>query len=494
MHIQKINVNGVSLQKNSTNFKSRVVYEISQTPLSSSVKDFIDTFEERFPKQSSGKRSAEKRYSNNGFTVFDIKSGESGIVYMIEPNNGGRKFVMKESFPLRYKSRYDSDLGGLRHEYNAMVEASSASERAQKPIAYVRTENGSSFLLSEYMSDIVPANFKTASEGKSGLEMGEPYFTTVLEIIDNFDEKDLFDPDMTRDNVSINKNDKTAKILDFQWALLSGTHSKNNNAVFTFARCEAETNCAAFEGGALADYPIGELKELRKQQMNQNFSVSIEEKKKEIRDKLKQYFMIRADYAEKLADRTGNDFERVKAQVYRNPSDDVIDAELLRMSILRNNRLQFLYTDDNIERPRNMMKLIRYSALAKLSAKKLSEFKPQYPFETQEEREYFEYMREFGKSWNNNASNWYPGTVDYLKRVVEGKDRAPGRYFPELLGTTKDEIFTLFQVMESNNVNKEMRNINKKVSELENKIMDIKSGEYVSSYEINSLVRELYSY
>ena len=119
MHIQKIS--GLNLQKNSTSFNSRVVYELSQTPLSSSVKDFIDTFEERFPKQASGKRSAEKRYSNNGFTVFDIKSGESGVVYMIEPNNGEKKFVMKESFPLRYKSRLDSDLGGLKHEYRAMT-------------------------------------------------------------------------------------------------------------------------------------------------------------------------------------------------------------------------------------------------------------------------------------------------------------------------------------------------------------------------------------
>ncbi|MCQ2957709.1 MAG: hypothetical protein MJ180_02280 [Candidatus Gastranaerophilales bacterium] len=475
------------------NFNSRVIEEKSEKPLNSSIKDFIDTFEERFPKNKNSRRNAEKGYTNGDLTIFRTDAGESGQVFMVKSDNSSiPKFVIKESFPLKYKVRDDDDLGGLEHEYDAMCEAAKASDNTQKPIAYVKTENGSSFLLSKYMPNLAPINSKTSPDGSRGVEITPTYMKTALKILEEFDDADIFDPDLTRSNMAVDTSDGTAKALDFQWALLRGTHSKSHNVTFTFAPCEVETCASAFEAGVLADYPIGELKKLTK--LNKYDNENIAKAKAEIRETLKDYLKLRGKYAEKLARKYDNDFEAVKAKVFKNPSDDVLDAELLRMSILRNNRLQFLYTDDNIERPRNMLKLVRYSALAKFSAHKLKNFEPQSTPRTKAETEYFEYMREFGAHWDKCTSKWYPETVAFLENVIRGYDKAPGRYFPELFDETKPEKFTLFSVLSNSAIDNGHSILKRKIQNLENNLVDLKEGEYVSSSDISSAADDIYCY
>ncbi|UKI41981.1 MAG: hypothetical protein L6V95_02945 [Candidatus Melainabacteria bacterium] len=170
----------------------------------------------------------------------------------------------------------------------------------------------------------------------------------------------LFNPDLNLGNILYEK--ETPTIIDLEWQ----TNMNEADKVFTFAPNEKRTNMLGFENAGLSSY----IKDLY--QINEHNGMDYKNNKKSCRDFLKMYFMERAKYCD-----TSNRLEKVRKTVYENPTEDVLDAEILRLSILKNHEKQYGYLDTENCQPQDMLEMVRYQARANFAAKMLSEFKPQ---------------------------------------------------------------------------------------------------------------------
>lgn len=355
-------------------------------------------------------------FSSDKYRAIYLGGGVSGDAYRVQVD-GTTKYVIKEAKDKKCSDPIDGP-GGIKHEYE-MLEKFEPDTKFQQGIALMKTKDGNYFLVSHY-AEGEPAG----KDGYSLNRMSQENIKDTLNILENMDNKDVFNPDWNLGNIFYQGDSKYPKVLDLQWAY--PMYEASN--FFHFVPGEKQTNMVAFEGGAIASY------------MHHLFDQT--GSKKQTRDFLKMYLMERAKHCD-----TSNRLERIRKAVYENPTEDVLDAEILRLSILQNNIHQFLYTDKHNEEPRDMLKMVRYQARANFAAKMLEEFQPQRPYSqtSRAEDEYFEEMRNFGRDWHSKTQEWYRGSINYMKKLVTGEERqttgyyASGLfYFPKLFGTGVD--------------------------------------------------------
>ena len=352
-------------------------------------------------------------FTSDDYRATYLGGGMSGDAYRVQVD-GETKYVIKEAKDKKCSDPIDGP-GGIKHEYD-MLEKFEPDSKFQQGIALMKTEDGNYFLISHY-AEGEPAG----KDGYSLNRMSHENIKDTLNILENMDNKNVFNPDWNLGNIFYKGNSKYPKVLDLQWAY--PTYQASD--FFHFVPGEKQTNMVAFEGGAIASY------------MHHLYDET--GSKSQTRDFLKMYLMERAKHCD-----SSNRLERIRKAVYENPTEDVLDAEILRLSILQNNIHQFLYIDKQNEEPRDMLKMVRYQARANFAAKMLEEFQPQ-GYVSGEQKEYFEEMRDFGRDWHNKTKSAYKGSINYMKRLVTGEERqttgyyASGLfYFPKLFGTGVD--------------------------------------------------------
>ena len=355
-------------------------------------------------------------FSSDNYRATYLGGGMSGDAYRVQVD-GDTKYVIKEA-----KDKKCSDpingAGGIKHEYE-MLEQFEPDSKFQQGIALMKTEDGNYFLISHFAEGEA-----AGKDGYSLNRMSQENIKDTLNILENMDNKNVFNPDWNLGNIFYQGDSKYPKVLDLQWAY----PTSRANDFFHFVPGEKKTNMVAFEGGAIASY------------MHQLYEET--GSKGQTRDFLKMYLKERAKHCD-----SSNRLERIRKAVYENPTEDVLDAEILRLSVLQNNIHQFMYTDKQNEEPRDMLKMVRYQARANFAAKMLSEFQPQRPYSqtSRAEDEYFEQMRDFGKSWHDKTKSDYKGSINYMKRLVTGEERQTTGYYasglfywPKYFGTGVD--------------------------------------------------------
>lgn len=293
----------------------------------------------------------------------------------------------------------------------------------QQGVALMKTRDGGTFLISEFQPG-VSKGLKKRNVDKKFNVLTRQNIKDVLSILSQLDKKMLFNPDLNLGNILYEK--ETPTIIDLEWQ----TNMNEADKVFTFAPNEKRTNMLGFENAGLSSY----IKDLY--QINEHNGMDYKNNKKSCRDFLKMYFMERAKYCD-----TSNRLEKVRKAVYENPTEDVLDAEILRLSILKNHEKQYGYLDTENCQPKDMLEMVRYQTRANFAAKMLSEFKPQ-GYVSEEQREYFEEMRKFGSFWHGKTQEWYKGSINYMKKLVTGEKRQNLDfglfYWPKYFGTGVD--------------------------------------------------------
>ncbi len=147
--------------------------------------------------------------------------------------------------------------------------------------------------------------------------------------------------------------------------------------------------------------------------------------KSDERETFVEYLKLRSEYFDK-----GNDFDVVRSEVLKNPSDDVVDVETLRLSILANNTRQFLYSDESVEEPHNMIFFVNPLLIANYSAKMLEKFKPKKAEKdmTANEKKYFEYMKQLGAFWHERLKKEASEKLPNFAKIISGEVEAPKCY------------------------------------------------------------------
>lgn len=335
-------------------------------------------------------------FSSDNYRATYLGGGMSGDAYRVQVD-GDTKYVIKEA-----KDKKCSDpingAGGIKHEYE-MLEQFEPDSKFQQGIALMKTEDGNYFLISHFAEGEA-----AGKDGYSLNKMSQENIKDTLNILENMDNKNVFNPDWNLGNIFYQGDSKYPKVLDLQWAY----PTSRANDFFHFVPGEKKTNMVAFEGGAIASY------------MHHLYDET--GSKSQTRDFLKMYLKERTKYCD-----SSNRFERLKQTVYQNPTEDVLDAEILRLSILKNHTHQFLYNDGANETPRDMLKGLRYMARANFSAKMLSEFQPQGPV-SDVQSEYFEEMRKLGSFWHGKTHKWYREGLESMQAKII---RYPVKSYPK---------------------------------------------------------------
>ena len=449
-----------NLKKDIVSFGSPVVYQevIKHNQHQNFLKrlsKFIDKFEDEtkhrqkecWDKRLSYNEKYNSKINSQLMSAQYLGSGMSGNAYLVKDwltsvddgnSNGNSLPWHYEPHPLIFektltllsgdytqfviKETQKSNSKNLENEFEELKKVVDMPSM-QQGVALMKTRDGGTFLISEFQPGVSKGLKKRNGDKKFNV-LTRQNIKDVLSILSQLDKKMLFNPDLNLGNILYEK--ETPTIIDLEWQ----TNMNEADKVFTFAPNEKRTNMLGFENAGLSSY----IKDLY--QINEHNGMDYKNNKKSCRDFLKMYFMERAKYCD-----TSNRLEKVRKTVYENPTEDVLDAEILRLSILKNHEKQYGYLDTENCQPQDMLEMVRYQARANFAAKMLSEFKPQ-GYVSEEQREYFEEMRKFGSFWHGKTQEWYKGSINYMKKLVTGEKRQNLDfglfYWPKYFGTGVD--------------------------------------------------------
>ena len=206
-----------------------------------------------------------------------------------------------------------------------------------------------------------------------------------------------------------------------------------------------------------------------------------------------EYLKLRSEYFDK-----DNEFDVVRSEVLKDPSDDVVDAETLRLHLLANNTRQFLYSDESVEEPHNMTSFVQPLIIANYTAKMLEEFKPKKENLSENEKKYFEYMNKLGKFWHERlkkeASEKLPnfvkiitGEVDAPKCYTKGQEEV---YDKRYIFVTNSQQHTKLSDVLSDGAKRlfsnQFRRIKDKITSLEGRFIELKQAVDDKDYYIQS--------
>ena len=147
------------------------------------------------------------------------------------------------------------------------------------------------------------------------------------------------------------------------------------------------------------------------------------DKNAKIKETFVEYLKLRSEYFNK-----DNEFDVVRSEMLKNPSDDVVDVETLRLHLLANNTRQFLYSDKSVEEPHEMVKFVQPLLIANYTAKMLEEFKPKKENLSENEKKYFEYMNKLGKFWHERLKKEASEKLPNFVKIITGEVDAPKCY------------------------------------------------------------------
>lgn len=411
---------------NQINFTSKVtnVYPPSAN-ITQQQKDFIDRFEEY------GDYYSRTNYLNCKF----LGEGVCSKAYYSKTYD----FVIKENKPNPYIPKKSfTEEGTLYHENSILNSLEKDFENSQKGIALLHTEKDGQFLLSTLVQG-KPANIDT-----------NPYtqktVSRLLRTLYRLDKNGVVNTDLSGANVLLTSNQEI-NLIDYQWAEKTKfTKDNYSYKLIKFPEFEAPANDVMFERAGLAGY----LDDLADRSVYQ------------ARNFLKMYLGEKAHFCEKRADKIQKEldtrgsnyynasestvkerieFEKLKAEIFLNPPESVMDTEILKINMLKQQRKAHAYFDKNVNEPRNILMGIPYSLRAYFSANELTQRAKEEQTITQDPKlkKYFSYMERYGDYWQGNFRSWYPATFNWVYNVVTGKEKDDfKRYFPGKLTDFKE--------------------------------------------------------
>lgn len=409
----------VDFYADKTPFQSRIIKISSKykRPLiSRAEREFIDVFEELSTEQKAAYKISEGKTSDIyfvkqfGIVIKAIKTGLDEVV---------TKFLN----------------GSLKNENDILQELNSTKKTfTQRGIALVDTENGSKFLLSRFVKG-KPAD---AVNNPLNAEKLDSVFDSLLKL----DKEHMINFDWNIGNVLIDENNK-AVLLDFQWAQKFDHFAKTNIPNVITPPFEVPSNLSTYEVSTISPY-IKELVALGGKSEALDFFKTYLSVKSKYNTKLKEYLNIaKYEIAESQLSLAKEKirFEKLKGIVFQDPSEAVVNAELLKMNTLFNDLRQSYYFAPDLGDNKNIYTAFHHMAQAQNSAKALTEIKIPV-FASKEEKEYLQKMREYGKFLSDTLSKKYSETTHNLVSKVMNNDgivlnsNAP-------LGDTSDLSFIL---------------------------------------------------
>ncbi len=433
-----------------------VIWKNATTELIEKIAKFIEKFEDFGTLKVKNGEPYSLNLDSEEYNVTYLGDGIAGDVYKVSVD-GDNKYVIKKPKKKICTNTVWGE-GGIKHEFE-MLEKYQDNTKFQQGITLMETWDGNFFMVSKFVKG------KPAGKNANGFnELTKEGIKDTLNILDDMDNDKIFNADWNINNIFYLGDDP--KMLDLQWAY----PTSRSDDFFHFICKEKTTNKASYEMGTVGTY----MRHLYEKTGS----------KSKTREFLKTYLMERAKHCD-----TSNELEAIRKAVYQNPTEDVLDVEILRLSVLKNHVRQFLYLDKRNEERRDMLCMLRYQARGNFAAKQLKYFQPQRPYSqiSPDEKVYFQEMQRFGLDWHVTTKQWYKDSIDWMKELV-GKTKLQNKdsgfcYWPELFGTKieknnfsdKIKLYNLLSDGAQRKYDDGYNYINKQIDELESRFIIFKN-------------------
>lgn len=387
-------------------FKSKVVWEANNKESSQELKDLIDEFEE------------------NPHKFQRLGNGKCSEVYALKPY----EIIIKR--PYKTKPNFDD----FRQEGEALQKIPTTFSNSQQYITRVRTKNNKHYLVSTFR----PGQGINYEKNPLTPEYLRLLMNSLLEL----DKAHIYHFDLSNNNILL--CDAGANIIDYQWAKTFEPFSaryENSQKGIHFPNEIIPSNIQNYEISGFSSYIY---------RLNQKYG------KDYTRDFIKNYIKAKSRYHEERYDhfkqlakeqgiylintpKTPNThnkevynplkYEKALEKVYKKPTDDVIDIEIMRTEFLRADKKAFYFNDpNNADEKLNTFNAIPYLANSILAGRnfqfKLDEFAEKYKDDKYMSR-YIEYNKKIVNHALSNFCSWNYSNIEFFKELAQDTFRIP---------------------------------------------------------------------
>lgn len=386
MRITGINYSKTFSPQNCPNFTSKVT-TVLYGDANDDLKKQIDVFEE----------------THKNATL--LGSGLFSKVFKLD----GQDVVIKESLPTRNARKIN---GNFKKEAKALKLVPDYLNNSQKLIADVETQRGNYYLISTLVQGKKPT-LTNVWEKK--------HFDSLFDTLFELDKANLLHNDLNRGNCLISDDGKVG-IIDYQWAepfYLSdkGTDQGKNR----FPGFMAHSNAQMFEMANLPFYLSKFKAKNDTEKMREIFVTYLNSKS--------DYCQKRADYLkEHKSSMNLDNYDRLQAKFLKNPSDDVIELEALKLQILYGYRQLFSIVDPNNPHDGvDMLTAVPTCLYVANCGKELKELADKLSLETDDEdyKDFLHYEGEIGRIWKNWMLDDVSGDFGMYKWIVRNANLSP---------------------------------------------------------------------
>lgn len=369
--------------------------------------------------------------------VVKVHNGEASealkkIIDVFEETHGNAKLLgegiagwVYKLFDTPYVIKASKIKDSFAHEAQALEKVTEIPD-SQHLVARVETEKGNFFLASMFVDG---AEAHPRKNPLNALKM-----KSMLDSFLHLDkDASVYHNDLAIANVLFD-NSNQAKVIDFQWAekfAPENIHINRKELCTPDFLCPS--NALMFETAGLPDY------------LSRNTSANgVEDSRQIIKEYITQkssYHTERATYLDKLAQSTlGNnkrilglqaENERIIAEAFKAPSDNVVRLETMKMQFLHSFRQAFCALDDTIENSGNIMTAVpKYLFAAAANRDFLTEIQKLKATETSAStQKYLRLQEQYSKYWEDNFKEWIPGIHGWVMKNLKGESNVLARKF-----------------------------------------------------------------
>lgn len=341
--------------------------------------------------------------------VTDLVNNSGNYKVDFEGAKGKAYKISADDKNVVIKIAKDKENTGMSEEADILDKLpSSIKKTGQNFIAYGLNKDGYEFLV----TNLVEGKNDTVPQNKKQLE------SLILENFIELDKAGILHDDIGEANILINSKKNQANLIDYgyskEYDIFNGKDKRIPDNLML------NSNLTSFEVGGLGDYLV---------KLTQN------EKPEEARAFFKDYLEVKADYHGKRVEflktelikrnaKTGLDTVKIKdcihyentlSKVLKNPSDEIIDLEALRVQLLYSfslaNKQTFFNKPTNAAN--NWMKTLIYARKYKDTIqKKLNNYQ-----KNDDMKKYLKFQNQYADFYLKTFNDWGGDTIKWMMDI-----------------------------------------------------------------------------
>lgn len=311
----KTNFKGVKILKLNNDFKSYEPHLIKEL-------DYFEKFGDNSTHLGTGIWAETYRLANIPFVLKKLLKQESDLPSAV------RKVIQDKG-----KDLFDMEIDG-------MEKASKALPNTQKFVAKAISDDGVKYLISTMVHGESPE--------PEDMPWTRMHFKSLFKTMFQLDKEGIYHGDLNNGNIKMTENGDV-NFLDYQW-----TTKVNHSDFFIekdtqeFPRFRYIENDQMFQMSGLSSY-LNKLDDDETKNVFKDYLIEKSEYHKNRKELLEELLPNWQWGSEKESIRKAIDFEHVQSQLFKNPTDDVLEVEAQKLDLKGAIMAGFTYTDKMIE-------------------------------------------------------------------------------------------------------------------------------------------------